>query len=256
MSEPIWPVPTRRSPATRCRPSWAGAATTGQPHRMALIDFFGMREARDGWDAESVAMQAAMDKASKAREDEAERIIAECGPIAREHHAGRRPDAAVPRVPGGSDTGTKATEGVTVTACHERPYPPSGHCPLAFMTRSPRSDMPVRSSAGFMSMSAIFSTCEARVVSHRPTSATDFAPAPTLGSARRRSSRSLGPGSRGRSTGRDRREDRRRLRDERVLLERDIALQRAQVRCLQVSALRIGGAPTAGSSSSKGPPIG
>ena len=83
MSEPIWPTPT--GAARDQMPTfmeWNRYDWSAAP--MALINFFGMRAAREGWDAESVAMQAAMDKASKAREGEAERIIAECGPIARE----------------------------------------------------------------------------------------------------------------------------------------------------------------------------
>ena len=58
------------------RYDWSAAPAT-------LIDFFGMRVARDGWDAERLALDEDMSRMSRERSLEADRIIAECGPIAR-----------------------------------------------------------------------------------------------------------------------------------------------------------------------------
>ena len=49
---------------------------------------------------------------------------------------------------------------------------------VAALSADERAARDAVSATGLMSMSAIFSNCEARVVRHRPTSATHFAPAP------------------------------------------------------------------------------
>ena len=61
----------------RSRYDWSAAP-------MPLIEFFGMRVARDGWDAERRAMDTEMTRISNENSSKADRIVAECGPVARE----------------------------------------------------------------------------------------------------------------------------------------------------------------------------
>lgn len=73
MSEPIWPVPERS--AQDQMPTfmgWSRYDWSAAP--MPLIEFFGMREARDGWDAERRAMDDDMARLSRARDGMAARI--------------------------------------------------------------------------------------------------------------------------------------------------------------------------------------
>ena len=82
MSEPLWPVPT--GSARDQMPTFMGWNRYDWSVAPApMTDFFGLRKARDGWDGERDAMQSRMDQISRERQHKADRIVAECGDVAR-----------------------------------------------------------------------------------------------------------------------------------------------------------------------------
>lgn len=82
-ADPIYPVPPRDARAQMPRfMGWERYEWSEAP--LPLIEFFGLRVAWEGWQAEKSEMDWKIAEISRAHEERAAKIIAECGDVARQ----------------------------------------------------------------------------------------------------------------------------------------------------------------------------